>query len=184
MISEPLAEDRDLLARLSRAVAEGRVRLDLDSALLTHVHSPLASQAEANLPMYAGLAAAGAVGWFWRWEAGIAIAGALLLWFATMGRRLLMQRVRRRIERETLRDLEQWQRLWRFGGVVLARSDAAERATAPAESWQRLASGLPGAGGPQLQRVVTRPAGRDRAPGRRADDGSAPPPRVPKDGGR
>lgn len=137
-------DDARLLALLAAAIDRGEVLIDLERSLATHVHSPVASEAEGNLLLLA-VAAPVAVLWWWRGHmTGLVAAPIAGLVLSLCYGRLLAWRMRRRVLSRDLREIGLWRRLWRFGGVTLrtVRGGPGKSCAAPEESWQRFALAL------------------------------------------
>jgi hypothetical protein len=110
----------ELLRALRRLHAEGRVALTTDAGRLKDIDSPVVVEADTNIWLYAGMAAA--LGAWGRWGGTAALGAAALgaAAYATLGRRYVRRRLERRVREEALLDLERWRKLWRFGGVSLS----------------------------------------------------------------
>ncbi len=130
-----------LFAALHRLRAGGRVTLRLDYKKLSHLDSPVGSEADGNIWAYGGLALTVAAWWFggWRVAAGVAVAGVIA--YFTLGKLYMHRRIRRRVEDKALVDLALWRKLWRFGGVTLVAS-AGEECAAPQGNWMALVRSL------------------------------------------
>jgi hypothetical protein len=114
------AAPADLLRILRRLVAEGRVAIHADPRRLQHMDSPVVVEADANLWIYAAVAAVLLAWWAWGnlWALGTAAIGMLA--YFTLGRRYVERRLERRVRQVALEDSDTWRRLWRLGGVRLA----------------------------------------------------------------
>jgi hypothetical protein len=122
--AEPAPETAEaLLAMLCRLEDEGRLRLRIEPSLLTHIDSPVASEADGNIWVYGALAVA-AVLWLWRGAVPglLAFAVGLLVYF-TLGRAYMHRRIERRVREQALGSIESWRRLWRFRGLTLSAAD-------------------------------------------------------------
>ena len=137
----PEESAEQLFTALRRLHAAGKVSLRLDYKKLTHLDSPVGSEADGNIWAYGGLAIAIAAWWFRGWPAaaGVAVAGVLI--YFTFGRWYMHRRIRRRVEDKALADLAAWRKLWKFGGVVLV-SDTGEKCAAPHGNWMALVRNL------------------------------------------
>jgi len=137
-------EERELLERLHRAVAAGEVSLELDLKHLSHIHSPVGSEAEANLFLYPGMVLAGLAWWQvdWRLAAGLAVATVAI--YLTLGRAWSRRRLRARVQGKALGDLARWRKLWKWGGVSLVRQsvEGPVRCQGPQQSWHKFAAAL------------------------------------------
>ncbi|MBU6508401.1 MAG: hypothetical protein KGQ82_12980 [Alphaproteobacteria bacterium] len=137
--SEETAEK--LFSALHRLCTDGKLLLRLDYKKLTHLDSPVGSEADGNIWAYGGLALVVAAWWFGGWQVavGVAIAGVLI--YFTLGRWYMHRRIRRRVEDKALADLALWRKLWKFGGVTLV-SDTGEKCAAPHGNWMALVRNL------------------------------------------
>jgi fatty acid desaturase len=133
-----------LLAALRRLEAEGRLHLRIEPALLTHIDSPVASEADGNIWVYGALAVAAAL-WLWRGAVPglVAFAAGLVVYF-TLGRRYMHRRVERRVRERALENLETWRRLWRFRGLTLSAAGRAGPAdcASPEGNWMAFVRAL------------------------------------------
>jgi hypothetical protein len=112
-----------LLAALRRLEGEGRLVLRIEPGLLTHMDSPVASEADGNIWVYGFLAAAGAL-WLWRGAVpGLVAFGVGLAVYLTLGRRYMHRRIERRVREQALASLDTWRKLWRFRGLTLSARD-------------------------------------------------------------
>ncbi len=137
--SEGTAEK--LFAALNRLRADDKIALRLDYKKLTHLDSPVGSEADGNIWAYGGLALAIAAWWFRGWQVAVGVAVAGVLIYLTLGRWYMHRRIRRRVEDKALADLTQWRRLWKFGGVALV-AGAGEPCAAPQGNWMALVRSL------------------------------------------
>ena len=137
-------EDRELLDRLRRAVAAGDVRLELDLKHLSHIHSPVGSEAEANLFLYPGIVLAGLAWWQLDWRFAVGIAVVTIAVYLTLGRVWSRRRLHARVHAKALGDLARWRKLWKWGGIVLVRESAEGpvRCAGPQQSWHKFAASL------------------------------------------
>ena len=131
----------NLFSALNRLCAGGKITLRLDYKKLTHLDSPVGSEADGNIWAYGGLAVAIAAWWFRGWQVAVGVAVVGLLIYFTLGRWYMHRRIRRCVEDKALADLTQWRRLWKFGGVALVPSAGAECA-APQGNWMALVRSL------------------------------------------
>jgi|SRR5215469_1808693 len=133
--SEETAEK--LFSALHRLRAGGKIVLRLDYKKLTHLDSPVGSEADGNIWAYGGLTLVVAAWWFRGWQvaAGVAVAGVLI--YFTLGRWYMHRRIRHRIENKALIDLALWRKLWKFGGVALV-ANAGDECAAPQGNWMAL----------------------------------------------
>lgn len=131
---------QQLFDRLVAAWQAGTLDIELDPKKLTHPHCPVAADSYWTAYVYGLVALLALAGFLWGWQ--VAAAGALaagLAWHLG-ARAWLHRRMGRFALRRLTADAELWDRMWRFGGVTL-RTGGAE-ATAPADSWTRLARNL------------------------------------------
>jgi len=140
----PADEDRKLLATLRGACAAGRVRLEIDADHLAHIHSPIGRDTDVNLLLYPAVGLVGAIWWWFGWVLGLAIAVICVVLYFAVGRRWRHARLRLRIEQRALTEIELWRRLWRWGGVSLARSGLHGTVVcrAPEQNWHRFVAEL------------------------------------------
>jgi O-antigen/teichoic acid export membrane protein len=99
--------------------------------------SPVASEADANLWAYGTVAAALVALWRGGWWAAGAAGVAGAVFYFTLGRLYVRRRLRRRIDERALQSLDLWQKLWRFGGIVLT-TRGGETCAAPEGNWMAL----------------------------------------------
>lgn len=133
-----------LLAALRRLEREGRLELRIDPRPLRHIDSPVASEADGNIWIYAALAIAGVL---LLWRGLIAALAALVLGFAlyfTVGRVYVNRRIERRVRDETLDSLDRWRKLWRFRGLTLVAKDRPDLAdcASPDGNWMAFVRAL------------------------------------------
>jgi hypothetical protein len=108
-----------LLAALGRLEREGRLELHIDPRPLGHIDSPVASEADGNIWIYATLAVAGAL-LLWRGLIASLVASALgVAIYFTVGRTYVHRRIERRVRDKALVNLDSWRKLWRFRGLTL-----------------------------------------------------------------
>ncbi|MGH6969361.1 MAG: hypothetical protein ACREEN_09695 [Stellaceae bacterium] len=137
--SEETAEK--LFVALNRLRTDREIALRFDYKKLTHLDSPVGSEADGNIWAYGGLALTVAAWWFRGWHVAFAAAVASVLIYFTVGRLYMHRRIRRRIEGKALADLGLWRKLWKFGGVVLVPS-AGDECAAPQGNWMALVRNL------------------------------------------
>lgn len=133
-----------LLAAFRRLEREGRLELRIDPRPLRHIDSPVASEADGNIWIYAALAIAGVL---LLWRGLIAALAALVLGFAlyfTVGRVYVNRRIERRVRDETLDSLDRWRKLWRFRGLTLVAKDRPDLAdcASPDGNWMAFVRAL------------------------------------------
>lgn len=127
--------EQDCFRRLQGLIHGNAVSLTVDADFLDHIDSPVAVEADSNIWAYGLVAAAGTLFWYGGalYGLGAALAGTVL--YFTLGRAYVRRRLRRRVEREALTDLEKWRKLWRFGGVALSAAAAGPVCAAPEGNW-------------------------------------------------
>lgn len=130
-----------LFSTLHRLRADGKVALRLDYKRLSHMDSPVGSEADGNIWAYGCLALTAAAWWFRGWQVAVAIAVAGVLAYFTLGRLYMHRRIRRRVDDKGLADLALWRRMWNFGGIVLVPT-AGEECAAPQGNWMALVRNL------------------------------------------
>lgn len=112
-----------LLAALRRLDGEGRVEIRIEPRHLSHIDSPVASEADGNVWVYGGLALAAAL-FFWRGLVpGLAALALGVAVYLTFGRAYMHRRIERRVREKALASVETWRKLWRFRGLTLAARD-------------------------------------------------------------
>ena len=132
-----------LFTALRRLHADGKVALRLDYKKLSHLDSPVGSEADGNIWAYGGLALAIAAWWFRGWQVAVGVAVVGVLAYFTLGRMYMHRRIRRRVETKALVELALWRRLWKFGGVALVPG-AGDACAAPQGNWMALVRSLSG----------------------------------------
>jgi hypothetical protein len=128
----------ELLARLRRLHADGRVAIDIDVKRLMHMDSPVGFEAESNQWVYGLLALTAALWYVFGYKTGLATAAVSLSLYLSLGKIYLRRRIARRVRGRALDDEEQWRRLWDFGGVTLLETGPdgdGVRCGAPADNW-------------------------------------------------
>jgi hypothetical protein len=119
----PTESAEALLAALRRLDREGRIEIRVDARRLDHIDSPVASEADGNIWIYAAMAL-GLAAWWWKGMLlGLATTGAGVALYLTLGRAYLHRRIERRVHERALISLETWRKLWRFSGLTLAAKD-------------------------------------------------------------
>jgi hypothetical protein len=135
---------QQLLAALRQLEREGRLELRIDPRPLGHMDSPVASEADGNIWVYASIALAGAL-LLWRGVVPALVALVLgVAFYLTLGRIYVHRRIERRVREKALLNVETWRKLWRFRGLTLAakdRPDLAECAS-PDGNWMAFVRAL------------------------------------------
>jgi hypothetical protein len=132
----------DLFRELLQFYRGGRVALRCDFKRLQHIDSPVAREADGNIWAYAVLAAAVIALWRGGWWVALAVAAAGVAVYFSAGQAYVRRRIRRRIDEHALMSLDDWQRLWRFGGIELVPQDGGAPCPAPQGNWMALVRGL------------------------------------------
>lgn len=109
-----------LLAALRRLDSEGKVEIRIDPRRLNHIDSPVASEADGNIWVYAAIALAVLLWWWKGMVPGLAVMAAGIAVYVTLGRAYVHRRIERRVHEKALASLETWRKLWRFSGLTLA----------------------------------------------------------------
>lgn len=132
----PKRSDTELIAALRRLLRDGSIVLQLDTARLDKVDSPVSVQAESTRWLYV-LVAVVALAGLWQGVAGIAVAAmvAVAVWYGWV-RRDVARRIRARVETRALDDATLWRKLWRHGGVRLEPRDGPP-CVAPRDNWMQ-----------------------------------------------
>jgi hypothetical protein len=145
-IPAPPAPENETAAQLFRTLVQlhdqGKVSLHLDFGRLNHMDSPVGVEADSNIWAYGGVALALLAFWLGGtyWALGVAAAGIAI--YYTIGRAYVRKRLGRRIEERAFRDIDLWQKLWRWGGVSLVPDSGGEACVAPKGNWLALVRGL------------------------------------------
>lgn len=119
----PTESAESLLAALRRLDRDGRIEIRIDPRRLTHIDSPVASEAEGNIWVYGAIGLALAAWWWLGMLPGLVTLGVGLALYLTLGRAYLYRRIERRVHEKALLSLETWRTLWRFSGLTLAAKD-------------------------------------------------------------
>ena len=132
--SETPPEAAELLASLRRLAGEHKVDIEVDPRRLNHIDSPVASEADGNIWVYAAVGLAALLLW---WNGPVPAVAALAvgaLLYLTLGRAYIHRRIERRVREKALNDLEVWRKLWRFPGLRLRAPGTAE-CFSPGGNW-------------------------------------------------
>ncbi len=140
----------ELLAALRRRLAEGNVELLVEPQRLNHIDSPVAVEADGNIWAYAAVFIAALLWWRWGMVSGLAALALGVVVYLTLGRAYVHRRIERRVRRDALGDLENWRKLWRFGGLTLVAKDRRDLVpcASPDGNWMaftRALAAVPGA---------------------------------------
>ncbi len=130
-------EDTDLLDELRAALEDGRVAIRLDLKKLDHMDSPIAVQAESGIWIFGLIVVAGLIWWFAGTAAaiGAVVAGAIA--YATVGRRTVERKMRRRLFEVAIKNIEPWRKLWRLQGITLEWTESGDVCSSPDGNWVR-----------------------------------------------
>ena len=137
-------DERELLGRLRVLHEAGRIKLAVNRAKLSHMDFPLGLEADGNRWAYAIVLAIIPVWWFLGTYAGIAATVVGFLIYQTLGRRYVERRLLARIEDKGLGDIDNWRKLWRFGGVILTDPAKGETCLGPEGRWMAFVQGVDG----------------------------------------
>jgi len=119
----PLESAETLLAALRRLDGEGRLEIRIEPRHLTHIDSPVASEADGNLWIYGFLLLAVVLGLWRGLLPGLAMLGLGIAVYLTAGRAYMHRRIERRVREKALASVETWRKLWRFRGLTLKAKD-------------------------------------------------------------
>lgn len=128
----------ELLARLRRLHADGRVAIDFDMKRLMHMDSPVSFEAESNRWAYGLLVLTLALWYVFGYKIGLAAAVLSIGLYYSLGIMYVRRRISRRVRGRTLDDEAAWRNLWDFGGVTLrdtATGGERTRCIAPGDNW-------------------------------------------------
>ncbi len=128
-------DERDLLVRLRALHEAGRIKVTVNRAKLSHMDFPLGLEADGNRWAYAIVLAIVAIWWFLGMYAGIASAIVGFLIYQTLGQRYVERRLLARIHDKGLGEIDNWRKLWRFGGVILTDPKTGETCLGPEGRW-------------------------------------------------
>lgn len=130
-------EDKDYLAALRQALDDGRLTIDMNFGKLDHVDSPVNVQAEKAWWPFAALFGGVGFGWFVHWYYGVAFAAFVVALYYTVGRRIIVSRMRTRLRGQIMEDVTLWRKQWRLKGLTLVANGV--RCESPDGSWIRFA---------------------------------------------
>jgi hypothetical protein len=137
-------DDAKLLAALRKACVRGEVTIDLDMKRLTHLNSPLMFLADFDQWFIGFVVVAGLAWWLVGWKLSAAAVPVFAVLYMLFAHRIVQRRTMRRITEKAMFEIDQWRKIWGWGGVTLiAKIHGAERrAVAPKDSWQEIAAGF------------------------------------------
>lgn len=124
----------DALAALRALCARGAVVLRVDRRQISSIDNPLVFEADSNRFLYLAAALAALVWWRVGITAGLITAAVLVGLFATVGQRVIMRRLERRIRDTGLQDIAVWTKLWAIPGLTLSGPDLL-RCASPNGNW-------------------------------------------------
>lgn len=119
----PLETAETLLAALRRLESDGRLEIRIEPRHLTHIDSPVASEADGNIWIYGFLLLAVALGLWRGLIPGLVMLGLGAAVYLTVGRAYMHRRIERRVREKALASAETWRKLWRFRGLTLTAKD-------------------------------------------------------------
>ncbi len=128
-------DERDMLARLRALHESGRITVSVNRAKLSHMDFPLGLEADGNRWAYAIVILVVAIWWFFGTYAGVAGAVAGFAIYQTLGQRYVERRLQARIHDRGLAEIEDWRKLWRFGGVILTDPATGRTCLGPEGRW-------------------------------------------------
>jgi hypothetical protein len=148
----PRETDESLFDRLRAAMNAGQVSLRLDFKRLRQGDSPVANQADGNVWFIASGAAV-ALAWLATgklthipgWMVGGPVLLAAIALHFKVARPYVSRRIEKRVYDTGIKDIANWRKLWRFGGVAVVRTDGSAPAecVAPDGNWFEFARRLP-----------------------------------------
>ncbi len=130
-------EDKDLLDELRAAHEGGRVAIRLDLKKLDHMDSPIAVQADSGIWIFGLIVATGLTWWFAGTAAGIGAVVVGAIAYATIGRRVIQRKMRRRFFEVGIKNIEPWRKLWELQGITLECAESGEVCSSPDGNWIR-----------------------------------------------
>jgi hypothetical protein len=144
--------DSDLLPLLRAAILRDEIELLLDIRRQHHVDSPLYRVSDSSLALYVLMIFVAAATYFFGWTAGAgAFAVAVLIYFFGV-RRLVANRMRRRLLDEVLMDSEDFRKAWRLQGIGFRHRASGTLCESPDGLWRTFI--LERCAPPDLQRTT------------------------------
>lgn len=140
----------EFLERLRKARMDGRAKVDIDFAKMTHPSSPLPFESFKGKIAYiylgiviATLAVSRAIVHI-SWRDSLIIVGVFSLLYWIFVRRLLERRAREKIVDQLLSDSDGWEKMWRYGGITLTVLEPAGPSVwiAPKGDWKEASTKL------------------------------------------
>ncbi|HEV2676558.1 MAG TPA: hypothetical protein VGV37_18675 [Aliidongia sp.] len=128
-------DERAILARLRTLHETAQIRVAIDRKKLSHMDFPLALEADGNRWAYAIVILVGLVWWHFGLVPGLTGAVVGFLIYQTIGQRWVAHRLERRVHDRGLGELDNWRKLWRFGGVILTDPTTGETCQGPEGRW-------------------------------------------------
>ncbi|HUB97659.1 MAG TPA: hypothetical protein VL993_17175 [Stellaceae bacterium] len=138
----PVETATDLYRALQDLHQRGQVTLHHDFKRLQHMDCPVAVEADGNIWAYGVLAATILALWLGGWKVALGVGAIGVVFYFTVGISYVRRRIRRRIDERALQSLDDWQRLWRFGGISLVPTGGGEPCPAPKGNWMAFVRGL------------------------------------------
>lgn len=134
----------EFLERLNKARMDGRAQIEVDFTRVTHPSSPLPFEsfkgkiAYIYLALVVALLAASRAAFHVSWRDTLILIGVASLVYWILARRLLERWAKKKIVDQLLADSENWEKMWRYGGITLTVQDAAEPLVwvAPKGDWR------------------------------------------------
>jgi len=135
-------DEREMLVRLRTLHENGRIKVTVNRAKLSHMDFPLGLEADGNRWAYAIVLAIIPIWWFLGTYAGIAGAVAGFALYQTVGQRHVERKLQARIHDRGLAEIDHWRKLWRFGGVILTDPATDRTCLGPEGRWMAFVQDL------------------------------------------
>jgi len=135
-------EARDILIRLRALHQDGRIKVTVNRAKLSHMDFPLGLEADGNRWAYAIVLAIIPIWWFLGTYAGIASVLVGFALYQTLGQRHVERRLLGRIHDRGLAEIDHWRKLWNFGGVILTDPATGRTCLGPEGRWMAFVQDL------------------------------------------